>query len=81
MKIDIDVYVSYSHLDSLELTEGGQGWVGQFRRALQIRITQLLGREASVFLDDRVRVNDDMPEDVVDEVERAGVFVSIMSPR
>ena len=67
MKLDIDVYISYAHLDNLELTEGGQGWVERFRRALQMRLTQLLGREAIVVLEDKLRGNDVFADDVVNK--------------
>ena len=54
----------------------------RFRRALQIRLTQLLGREANVWLDDKLRDNDVIAaDDVINKVERAAAFVSIVSPR
>ena len=81
MKLDIDVYVSYAHLDNLQLTEGDEGWVQRFRRALQMRLTQLLGREAIVVLEDKLRGHDVIADDdVINKVERAGAFVSIVSP-
>lgn len=81
MKLDIDVYVSYAHLDNLQLTEGDEGWVQRFRRALQMRLTQLLGREAIVVLEDKLRGHDVISaDDVINKVERAGAFVSIVSP-
>ena len=81
MKSDLDVYISYAHLDNLELTEGGQGWVEMFRRALQMRITQRTGHEPNVWLDDKLRGTDVIPDDVINKVRRAAAFVAIVSPR
>lgn len=81
MKLDIDVYISYAHLDNLEPTEGGQGWVEAFRRALQSRLRQLQGREPVVVLEDKLHGSDVVSDEVINKLERAAVFVAIVSPR
>ena len=44
MRFDGDAFISYAHLDNVELVEGRGGWVANLQRALQIRVAQLLGQ-------------------------------------
>jgi hypothetical protein len=53
-----DVYLSYAHLDNVELVEGKQGWVAELSRALQARLAQLLRREVRIWMDLKLQGND-----------------------
>jgi len=81
MKFDIDVFISYSHLDNVGLPEEGRGWVDRFRDALQARLTQLLGRNVTIVLEEKLRGNDVVADDIANKVGRAAAFISIVSPR
>jgi hypothetical protein len=80
-RFELDVFISYAHVDNLELTEGRQGWVSNFHRALQIRLAQVLGREVRVWRDDKLSANDIFDEHVVERVANAAVFICVLSPR
>jgi len=77
--VSCDVYISYSHFDDLPLVEGSQGWVASFGRALQIRLSQLLGREPHIWINSK---RDGVRTDVdVEALRQAAAFVAVVSPR
>lgn len=78
---DDDVFISYAHIDDAPLTPGQKGWVQQFHWALQIRLQQLLGRELSVWRDDKLQGNDYFDPALLHRLSRIAVLVSILSPR
>lgn len=49
MKFDIDVLIIFADHDNEASTEG-QGWVSQFRRFLELMLTQVLGEKPNVLL-------------------------------
>lgn len=77
---EIDVFISYTHLDNIELTEGGTGWVADLGRALEIRLARLLGRKPVVWVDPQLQGNDTFAETLIDRLGRAAVFVPVVSP-
>jgi hypothetical protein len=81
MPFDIDVFVSYSHLDDVSLSEGRGAWVATFLRALELRLSQLLGRRAVVYADTKLKGNDILADQITDRIRRSATFVSIVSPR
>ena len=81
MSFDIDVFVSYSHLDNVSLSEGDRSWVANFIRALELRLSQVLGRPVVVYADARLAGSDTFAGEVTDRIRRSAAFVSIVSPR
>src|SRR5262245_233190 len=76
-----DVFFSYAHLDDAVLEEGQVGWVSNLRRALTVRLTQLLGREPAIWGDKKLQGNDLFSDGLLDRLPRAAVLVSVVSPR
>ena len=37
MNFESDAFISYAHVDNVELIEGGKGWVTNLHRALEVR--------------------------------------------
>ena len=76
-----DIFISYTHKDNLSLTDEELGWVDRFHRAIQVRLTQLLGRESAVFYDSAVMSGSDrLTPKIQSEVRDSKVLVSIVSP-
>ena len=48
MNFEGDAFISYAHLDNIGLAEGRKGWVANLHRALEIRVAQLLGKDARI---------------------------------
>lgn len=81
MHFDADAFISYSHLDNVELVQGRQGWVANLQRALAIRVAQMLGKEARVWWDAKLQGNDVFDLTLVDRLHKVAALVSIVSPR
>jgi len=78
---DADVWIGFSPLDDVELVEGRRGWVSNFGRALQVRLSQLLGRSAVVGMETAHRGNEPSAENEMEAIRRAACFVAVVSPR
>jgi TIR domain len=77
-----DVFISYAHVDNEALLDDQEGWITIFQRALQKRLSQLLGRVSCVWLDRRrLAGNYYFDETIATAVERAPLMLSIVSPR
>src|SRR3954466_91505 len=76
-----DAFISYAHLDNIELVEGRKGWVANLYRALDVRLAQLLGNDARVWWDPKLQGNDYFAETLVEKLARVAVLVAVVSPR
>jgi len=80
-KFEGDAFISYAHLDNVELVEGRKGWVANFHRALEVRVGQLLGKTPHIWRDPKLSGNDLFAETLVERLNHVAVLVSIVSPR
>ncbi len=78
---DIDVFISYAHIDNEPLTEGQKGWITLLHNSLQVRLRQLMGCEVTIWRDDRLTGNDEFSPVIYKQFERTRALVSILSPR
>ena len=53
-----DAFISYAHLDNVELNEGPAGWVTNLQRALAARVAQWYGAESHIWWDPKLQGND-----------------------
>jgi hypothetical protein len=81
MEFENDVFVSYAHIDDQALTEGQPGWISSLHRALQVRLEQLLGKEAKIWRDLKLQGNDVFTDRLLETLPKVGVLVSVLSPR
>jgi hypothetical protein len=81
MGFDSDVFISYAHLDNQELMEGHKGWVATFHRALEIRVSQLLGATPQIWRDPKLKGSDFFEITLLERLKRVAVLLSIVSPR
>jgi hypothetical protein len=81
MNFEGDAFISYAHLDNVELIEGRQGWVANLHRALEIRVAQLLGKETHIWWDPKLQGNDYFAVTLSDRLQRVVAFVAVVSPR
>ncbi len=75
------MFISYAHLDDVELIEGRQGWVTNLHRTLCIRLGQLQGRESRVWWDPKLQGNDVFESTLVERLRQVAAFVAVVSPR
>jgi hypothetical protein len=81
MDYDVDVFVSYAHLDDAALSDDRKGWVSKLHETLDRRLAQLLGKKARIWRDPKLHGNDVFESSIVERVQRAAVLLSIVSPR
>jgi hypothetical protein len=81
MNFEGDAFISYAHLDNVELIEGHKGWVSNFHRALDVRVAQLLGKQPQIWRDPKLQGNDLFADALVDRLRRVAALVPVISPR
>jgi hypothetical protein len=81
MTFEGDAFISYAHLDNIQLIEGRQGWVANLHRALEIRVAQLIGKETRIWWDPKLQGNDYFAVTLSDRLRRVVAFVAVVSPR
>jgi hypothetical protein len=78
---DKDILISYAHIDDEALMEGDKGWIENFHRSLEIRLSQLLGYKPKIWRDPKLSGNDYFGDEIVDQFPKIALLISILSPR
>jgi hypothetical protein len=81
MHFEGDAFISYAHLDNVELVEGRRGWVANLHRALEVRVGQLLGKSPHIWRDPKLSGNDLFAETLVEKLKQVALLVTVVSPR
>jgi hypothetical protein len=81
MNFEKDAFISYAHLDNVELIEGSKGWVTNLHRALEVRLAQLWGKQPQIWRDPKLNGNDVVSDVLVERLRRVAALVSVVSPR
>src|SRR6202521_2737055 len=81
MNFEGDAFISYAHLDNVELIEGRKGWVANLHRALEVRVGQLLGKQPQIWRDPKLQGNDFFAEALIERLRNVAALVSVVSPR
>lgn len=80
MTFESDAFISYSHLDNIELAEGHKGWVAKLHWALETKVSQLLGRRLQIWRDPKLAGNDVLGDALIEQLRNVAALVSILSP-
>lgn len=81
MDFEKDIFISYAHIDDATLAEGSKGWIAEFHRSLEVRLSQLLGTNPVIWRDAKLQGNDFFGPEIVAQFPKLKVLVSIVSPR
>jgi hypothetical protein len=81
MNFESDAFISYAHLDNVELIEGHKGWVSNLHRALEVRLAQLLGKQPQIWRDPKLQGNDFFADTLVGRLRRVAALIPVVSPR
>jgi hypothetical protein len=76
-----DILISYAHIDDQPLSEGSAGWISQFHRNLEVRLSQLTGERPKIWRDPKLTGNDVFGDAILGELARVKALVSVLSPR
>jgi hypothetical protein len=81
MSDDAQIFISYSHLDNAPLSPEQPGWITRIHESLEAILSTRLGRKAGIWRDEKIDGNDILSQEISDNVLRAAVLVSILTPR
>jgi hypothetical protein len=81
MTFEMDIFISYAHIDNLSLKEGDKGWIANFHKALEVRLAQLLGEKPRIWRDKKLQGNDFFGDEIVQQFPKTALMLSIISPR
>ena len=70
-----DAFISYAHLDNVELDEGRGGWVTNLQRALEARVAQLYGAESRIWWDPKLQGNDYFSDTLEQRLQRVKALI------
>ena len=76
-----DIFISYAHIDDEALIEGEKGWITEFHRALEVRLSQLLGERPNIWRDSRLDGNHVFSNEIISQFPKVALLVSILTPR
>jgi hypothetical protein len=76
-----DLFVSYAHADNAPFGPKQSGWVSDFHRNLEIRLSQLLTQSATIWRDPRLGGAEILWETLQAHLSEAAVLISVLSPR
>jgi hypothetical protein len=75
-----DVFISYPHLSNKDNNSGQNGWVARFHKDLQIELDDLLGREAVVWRDNKMRFGAVLADAISEQLRQTKVLLCVLSP-
>jgi len=80
-KFENEIFISYAHLDNEPLVKGGDGWISNFHRALELRLAMFRGEKPKIWRDPKLQGNDVLAEELVARLAKVALLVSILTPR
>jgi cellulose biosynthesis protein BcsQ len=80
-RTELEIYISYAHIDNRPLMEEQNGWISTFHQALEVRLSQLLGEEVEIWRDSKLQGGDFFNAVITNRIEQANVFIPIVTPR
>ncbi|MDB4534647.1 toll/interleukin-1 receptor domain-containing protein [Vicingaceae bacterium] len=81
MNFEKDIFISYAHIDDESLIEGEKGWITEFHRALEVRLSQLLGERPNIWRDSALDGNHNFNDEIISQFPKIALLISIITPR
>jgi len=81
MENELDVFISYAHIDNAPLPGTAEGWVSVFEKALQQLLSRFKGSTARIWRDPKLDGNELLWPEIEARIAAAAVLVSVFSPR
>jgi hypothetical protein len=76
-----DIFLSYAHIDNQHFSDVEKGWIDYLHERLEMRLAQLLGKTPNIWRDRKLGGNDVFDNEILAELSRSAVMVSVLSPR
>ncbi|MFK7891005.1 MAG: TIR domain-containing protein [Granulosicoccus sp.] len=78
---NIDLFISYAHIDNQPLVSGASGWISRFHESLDTLLSMRLGKRVRIWRDDKLQGNDRFADEIVNQFDSTAVLISVLSPR
>lgn len=78
MQFEYDILISFSPYDNQVLPSGEDGWVTEFRKALEVRLGQLIGRKPIIHSDETESITNN-PEESDKIASKYALIIPILS--
>ncbi len=75
------LFISYAHIDNQPLPPHHDGWISRFHASLEAMLSMRIGRKAQIWRDDKLDGNDEFAAEIVDQLERTAMMISVLTPR
>lgn len=75
-----DVFISYPHLTNRDNNAGQNGWVAKFHKDLQLELDDLLGRESSVWRDNKMSLGTVFGDAISEQLLQTKVLLCVLTP-
>ena len=70
-----DLFISYAHIDDLPISEDQKGWITEFHRILENRLSQLMGEKPKIWRDQKLSGSDIFDDQIVDQFSNTKLMV------
>lgn len=80
MFFEHDVFISYAHLNNRDDEFGQNGWVAKFHARLKNNLTQMLGRDARIWRDNKLPYGATFSEAIRKRLRKSRVLLCVVSP-
>ena len=78
---NIDLFISYAHIDNQPLAADKSGWISRFHQSLDTLLSMRLGKSVRIWRDDKLQGNDRFADEIADQFDRTAILISVLSPR
>lgn len=78
---NIDLFISYAHIDNQPLSAEKTGWITRFHESLDTLLSMRLGKRVRIWRDDKLQGNDHFADEIVEQFTSTAVFISVLTPR
>jgi hypothetical protein len=80
LKFEYDILISFSSLDNQQTFSGEDGWISEFKKSLEMRLSQLIGRKPNIVLRNakEAEVNKNQNIESID-YSKIAIFIPILS--
>jgi hypothetical protein len=81
MNFEKDIYINYAHIDDESIGEGTNGWITEFHKGLEVRLSQILGKQSLIWRDAKLEGNDFFASEIESQFPKIKIMVCIITPR
>jgi len=81
MKFANHVFISYARLDNEKTEDDEPGWVDRFHTSLKAFLSRAIGEQPVIWRDPQLKGNEVLTDEIVQQLPKTAVLVSIVSPR